>query len=193
MDQASNCVIYMMENDGTATSAQRLVRCGALYSGLPEGQLRRVQASGGKPQLLGGPPLHFSVSHSGGYWACAFGPGELGLDLQQHRPSRCEALARRFFHPDEVAWLAARGFAEGDFFRLWSAKESYVKLTGLGLGQGFETFSVLPPAAPGVQWRRVPFLPEYELCLCAPCIGTVELRPLPPRPAAPSTNHKEEL
>lgn len=30
------------------------------------------------------PWLHFSISHSGDFWACAMAAQEVGLDLQQH-------------------------------------------------------------------------------------------------------------
>ena len=173
-------VIYLLEHTDGETSHKRLLRCASVYTGLPAETFRREQEDGQKPVLTGGPDLHFSVSHSGNWWVCAFGPRPVGLDLQQHRPCRREAIARRFFHPDEAAWLEAQNFAEEAFFRLWAAKESYVKLTGGGLGQGFETFSAVEPLPPSPQWKHIPFLPDYSLCLCTQQAAEVTLIPLSP-------------
>ena len=85
----------------------------------------------GKPWFPAAPELHFSISHSGGRWVCAFADAPVGLDLQAHRPCRALALARRFFAPEEAEWLRSRG--EAAFFDLWCAKESWLKYTGRGL------------------------------------------------------------
>lgn len=173
-------VVYLMENGGEETSHSRLLHCASVYTGLPAHTFRRVQEDGKKPTLAGGPPLHFSVSHSGAWWVCAFGPCAVGVDIQEHRPCRREAIARRFFHPDEIAWLEERGFDQESFYRLWAAKESYVKLTGGGLSEGFDTFSAVEPLPPSPVWKPIPFLPDYSLCLCAQQVEEAVLVPLSP-------------
>lgn len=55
-----------------------------------------------------------------------------------------ERLARRFYHPLEVAWLEKNGYSH--FCKLWAYKESYVKYTGVGLIQGMDYFSVISPS-----------------------------------------------
>lgn len=127
----------------------------------------------GKPYFAGLPGLHFSLSHSGGYWLAAIAAAPLGLDIQQQQPCRREALAERFFHPRETAWLRRRGYTEKDFFALWTAKESYVKYTGQGIDESFSGFSVIADDAivPGIAAARftfLPFQPGYTVCLCSP-------------------------
>ncbi len=95
----------------------------------------------GKPYIAELPELHFSISHSGGFWVCAFCDTEVGLDLQEVKIAREEQVARRFFHPSEIVWLEEHGFDE--FSRLWTYKESYVKYTGTGLRDGLDYFSVV--------------------------------------------------
>jgi 4'-phosphopantetheinyl transferase len=165
-------VIYTMGNTDGLHSHQRLLLCAADYTGLPVSTFQRIQDEGQKPQLEGGPELHFSVSHSGEHWVCAFGPQPLGLDLQQHRPCRTEALARRFFHPQEVAWLEGKDFSEESFYHIWTAKESWVKQSGHGFGKGFSDFSVLDPQTAS-RCRHIPFLPNYTMCLCCSHIDLV--------------------
>ena len=107
----------------------------------------------GKPYFASG-DVHFSVSHSGEYVAVAFGPAPLGIDLQQHKRrgedviSRHGKLAARYFHPQEQK-LAQEDLWEG-FFRIWTAKESFVKRTGRGIDKTFSEFCVLPQ---GESWE----------------------------------------
>ncbi|NLF79860.1 MAG: 4'-phosphopantetheinyl transferase superfamily protein, partial [Clostridia bacterium] len=97
----------------------------------------------GKPYFAALPGLHFSLSHSGEYWLAAFAAAPLGIDIQRHQSCRKEAVAERFFHPEEAAWLRRRGYTDEDFFALWTAKESYVKYTGQGIDESFAGFSVI--------------------------------------------------
>lgn len=123
----------------------------------------------GKPYFCAS-PLHFSVSHSGRYWACAFYTAALGMDLQEHRSTNPEPVARRFFHPEERKHLEESGFT--DFFDLWAAKESYVKYTGTGISDSFSGFSVLGGGP--VRFYPIPFMDGYSLCVC---IGPGDAQP----------------
>ena len=140
-------------------------------SGLSRGELGPLEIGPwGKPAFSQHPELHFSLTHSGAWWLCAFSSRPVGLDLQIHRSfSPPETLSRRFFHPREDAFLARSGYR--DFFDLWSAKESYVKLTGRGFYLDPAAFSVVSPegrfpSIPEGTLRLLPFQSGYSLCLC---------------------------
>lgn len=106
-----------------------------------------LRESRGKPYFAGETDVHFSVSHSGELVAVAFGESPLGIDLQQHK-SRGDAIARhrklasRYFHPREQEYLE-NDLWEG-FFRIWTAKESFVKRTGRGIDHSFHEICILP-------------------------------------------------
>ncbi len=135
----------------------------------------------GKPYIRELPQLHFSISHSGEYWVCAFSDAPLGLDLQRHtglatpdskqKMSNGEKLARRFFHPSEIAWLNRHGYDQ--FERIWACKESYVKYTGVGLRNGLDYFSVVD-TLPVVQ-TEIPFREGYTLVLTSEQETTITL------------------
>ncbi len=136
---------------------------------LPEFTVQRL-GEHGKPYLPACPEVHFSVTHVGDYWMCAVAGEEVGLDLQDVREriagtgtqeERVLAIARRFFHPSEVLYLAERPAEE--FFRVWAKKESYVKYTGAGLTAGFDSFSVTD-GVPALQ-QEIPFAEGYVLVL----------------------------
>lgn len=84
----------------------------------------------GKPYLPGGPQL--SLSHTRGAVAAAIGTGPVGVDVERIRPIRAD-LPRRVLSPAEYGWFQARGQRPGDFFTLWTLKESYYKYLGTGL------------------------------------------------------------
>lgn len=81
-------------------------------------------------------------SHSGDRLLVACGEGlRLGCDLERLRPRpNARALARRYFHPGEQAWLEelADDAVEIAFLRLWCAKEAVLKAHGHGLSFGLE-------------------------------------------------------
>lgn len=69
-----------------------------------------------------------------------------------------QALAERFFSPQEVAELNALPPAERavGFFNCWTRKEAYVKARGQGLSLGLDSFAVTlrPGVAPALAWSR---------------------------------------
>lgn len=83
----------------------------------------------GKP-YLSGLSLDFSISHSGSYWACVFSHKRCGLDIQETRKINYEAIAKRFYSPDEISYVMKTG-ASG-FFDIWVRREAYGKMTGEG-------------------------------------------------------------
>ena len=73
----------------------------------------------GKPSLCSTPP-HFSLSHTGGRTFAAFSQADVGLDAEWRKRPLPQAVLRRLSEAER----------EEDFFRLWTAKEAYVKYLG---------------------------------------------------------------
>lgn len=120
----------------------------------------------GKPYLAQGP--HFNLSHSGEYVILGISEHEIGVDVERVAPFD-DRVARRCYTGAELAWLYAQKDPRA-FYRLWTAKESIMKSTGLGFSLPPEGFCVLPmeegwhTAAGGrwfLQWRE---LPGHVLC-----------------------------
>lgn len=96
--------------------------------------------------------LFFSLSHAGNYVAVAVDTKPIGIDIERIRPYK-ESLTRRFFSKEEQEILARlSAFLTGDskdhntkdhaFTQVWTLKESFLKVTGLGLKLGLDTFSI---------------------------------------------------
>lgn len=105
----------------------------------------------GKPTLSGpaGPSddLRFSLSHSAEYALIAVARGrEVGVDVEVRKANLdCLKLAERFFAPAEAQAMATlHGDAQQRlFYRLWTAKEAYLKGRGVGLSFGLERFEIV--------------------------------------------------
>lgn len=144
---------------------------------VPEGNVEIVKSPPyQKPCFKDLPGIFHNVSHSGNWWACAYGRIEMGLDLQQTSAEDKSRLAERFFHPLETAWLGRQ--PADQFYRIWAYKESYVKYTGEGLSRGLDRFSVVGrlqkerdgeyavSGASGVCQQEIPFPEEdYRMVL----------------------------
>ena len=174
--------------DADTSSEDRILSCAGIYSeaaGIERaGDILSMSRQAiardrkGKPFFPAAPGLHFSLSHSGGYGACAFHVRPVGFDLQLHTECRREAIARRCFHPEEYAYLAKTGFE--DFFRVWTAKESYVKYTGSGIAGILDKFIVadgdgMRDAMGDAEFYRRETPDGYSMCLCAAAIPEVRI------------------
>ena len=92
----------------------------------------------GKPQLSKyNNSLQFNVSHSQEYALFGFTVDRLiGVDIEYLREmSDAVKIARRFFSPSEFQLIASLGDRQQQkvFFKLWTAKEAYLKALGTGL------------------------------------------------------------
>lgn len=76
--------------------------------------------------------LFLSGTHTGGCCAAAASHHPIGIDAQGIAPAR-EAVVRRFFLPEERRFLDSQPRRDEAFTLLWTMKEAYGKMTGLGL------------------------------------------------------------
>ena len=113
-----------------------------------EGRLQSLTAGigyekSGKPYLREYPDIHFNLSHSGAYVCCGLSDSPVGVDIQKITDVK-KGLAGRFFTEDDNRRLNACSGEERKalFFRMWSIKESFIKLTGRGMAQGLDTFEI---------------------------------------------------
>jgi 4'-phosphopantetheinyl transferase len=99
----------------------------------PEALAFRVQDNG-KPVLAEG-ELHFNVSHSAGVGLLAWGPRELGADVEALIARPSESLAEEILAITELeAWRALpTTLRQAALTRAWARKEATLKAIGSGL------------------------------------------------------------
>lgn len=99
----------------------------------PAKTLELEYTEAGKPYLPGS-RQQVSISHSGDKVLCAAQEGPVGADIEYLRPFDARLIPR-------ICTPAERAYIGGDpvrFFSVWTAKEAYLKLTGLGLAGGMK-------------------------------------------------------
>jgi 4'-phosphopantetheinyl transferase len=95
----------------------------------------------GKPFLKGYPHIHFNISHTAGYIACAIDNEPVGIDIEQVKTVYHD-IADRFFAEDEKQYIYSGQEGPERFFEVWTKKESYIKREGKGLSIPLPSFSV---------------------------------------------------
>jgi 4'-phosphopantetheinyl transferase len=116
----------------------------------------------GKPYLPDFPEFAFNLSHSGDYLAIALGREcSLGIDIEQIKARKnLLGLAEKCFSQAELNHWQNLPEAERlpDFYRLWTAKEAFVKATGQGIQLGLNRCAVAVQT-----WKSFSDVPiEYE-------------------------------
>jgi len=96
----------------------------------------------GKPESR---KVQFNLSHAGDWALCAVGKKAVGCDIERI-DKEPDGVAQHFFHPDEAAYLQSFQGEERNemFFRIWTWKESYLKMTGEGMRVSLQDFAILP-------------------------------------------------
>ena len=110
--------------------------------GLRERDVKIKYGENGKPYLEDNPDIYFNLSHSGNMVLAVFSNAEVGCDIEEVGKSQ-EKLAERFFCPSEYEYLMEikdeRERCE-EFYRIWTLKESFMKVTGLGMKLALDSF-----------------------------------------------------
>lgn len=118
----------------------------------------------GKPYLADFPEVHFNLSHSGERVMCVISPFEVGCDVEIIKGDRGK-LAERFFKPEESAWIKHFETLEAQseaFYRLWTLKECYMKVTGRGLSLMPDMFALHMDELENVTLFHEGKRPEYS-------------------------------
>lgn len=130
----------------------------------------------GKPECARHPEIHFNLSHSGTLAVCAVSHRPVGVDVEriQSGGAGVEAMC---FQPLERAWLDQSADHSRAFTRLWTRKESYLKLLGTGLSRPPRSFSVWPGEAmpEGARFfeRKIE---NHLICVCTAEAGETDFR-----------------
>ena len=87
----------------------------------------------GKPYLVCSPQVYFNISHSGGYGVCAISSQPCGVDIQEIRPVKSRRMISRTMNQEEQKQILKAEDSIREFIKLWTYKESCIKLSGEGL------------------------------------------------------------
>lgn len=94
----------------------------------------------GKPYLKNYSDIHFNLSHSENYVACAVSSTPIGVDIEHIHDVDLD-IAKNYFYNQEYEHIL-KNPNNKTFFELWVLKESYIKMTGLGFRLPLNEFSI---------------------------------------------------
>lgn len=115
-------------------------------TGIARSALKLLRDDRGKPYLEGN-ALHFNLSHAGDFAVCAVDTSPVGIDIEVPRVIR-PALCRKVCDPAEMAFVHPKGeFSSDRFLQLWTAKEAYLKKSGLGIMRNLRSVCLVKEGA----------------------------------------------
>lgn len=86
----------------------------------------------GKPYLYDYPDIHFNISHCSRGCICAISDVPVGIDIQEIRPFSC-SIAEHCCTKAELERLELSEAPDAEFSKIWTMKESYLKMKGTGI------------------------------------------------------------
>ena len=116
--------------------------------------------------------IFFNLSHSHNIVVCVVGDKSVGCDVEKVKSPTREKIAERYFCESEIAYLKDH---KDEFYRLWTLKESYVKMTGEGLRLPLNQFEIrfeenikiYQDGKPSHCFVQEYTIPGYNLSVCA--------------------------
>lgn len=94
----------------------------------------------GKPYIKDSFP--FNISHSGEYVILAKNDTQIGCDIEKIVDIDVKQMAEYSFYKKEIEYLKNKNYDLKTFYRFWTIKESYLKMLGLGISKGLDSFFV---------------------------------------------------
>ena len=91
----------------------------------------------GKPFIVSHPELHFSLSHCKEAAVCVLSRQPVGVDVESIGRYR-DSVARYAMNDEELVQIQQAERPEVEFTRLWTMKESLLKLTGEGINDNMK-------------------------------------------------------
>lgn len=136
-DRREKCLRYLREDDRKRCVGAWRIICRILQdSGISDNKL--TYGINGKPEADG---IFFNVSHSGNYVIGLFSDVPIGCDIELMTEPPLE-IADAYFYCSERAYLNLAEDKKLAFFKLWTIKESYMKMTGEGMSLPLDSFEV---------------------------------------------------
>lgn len=98
----------------------------------------------GKPYLKDRQDIFFNITHTGSLVACAFDSVPIGIDAE-FSGYFDQILIKKILTESERSFLSGKNASEEQhtewFWRFWTLKEAYVKLSGIGVDTDLKSFS----------------------------------------------------
>ena len=95
----------------------------------------------GKPYISNIDNFHFSLSNSADLIVFVHDINEIGIDAEKITVHDIE-VAKNFFTKEEYEYILSSPQENNAFYEVWTKKEAYLKMLGIGLSKPLNSFSV---------------------------------------------------
>jgi len=148
--------VWVRHLDARESARQTVRALLADYLGIRIESIGIREGPGGRPGLESGSG-DFSISHAGDVVAvAAVRQGRVGIDAEfSDRSLPLAAMARDHFTAAEAQRVTESACPGEMFYRIWTAKEAFLKAAGLGLGFGMDQIETGATADGGVTIQSV--------------------------------------
>lgn len=136
-DRRNRIMKYKMPNDRKrGLQAGIMIRDILKVHGRSQDEI--IVSDNGRPIIEG---LDFNISHSGKYVMMVISDDKVGCDIERIK-GRNYSVAKRYFSEGEKNYLDESTDKDLSFYRIWTARESYIKYTGEGILLDFTKYEV---------------------------------------------------
>lgn len=111
---------------------------------MPNDAIILLSSPAGKPFLKDREELCFNITHSGAWVACAIDDTPIGIDVEKIAPMLIDDVKDNLSleEYDYLLSFSKEPLQLNAFYKLWTVKESYMKMRGTGLRLSPGSFSV---------------------------------------------------
>lgn len=144
---------YRQERDRRLSVAvyRLLQKALAVEYGITEAPLFEFNEHG-KPRIVGHPEIYFNLSHCREAAACVVSPVPVGIDIEDQNRYDAE-LVKAVMNDEEQRQIACSSDPALAFTRLWTMKESLLKMTGEGLSKNLCDILAAPQVVAKAPYR----------------------------------------
>ncbi len=152
--------------DAAKLLASALLKDGLTKFGIEYSSDKTVKNQHGKEYILHG-GIFYNISHTDGFACVCISEHECGIDCERVRiGGRYLDVAKRYFTPNEYEQVLHATDPEAMFSKMWTKKESYIKLLGEGFAKPLSEFELMPDDgwACGAYQKTVEVYGTYITC-----------------------------
>lgn len=120
--------------------------CVRAHTGMQFEHIQFDENTHGKPLLKLPKDIHINVSHTDGYSVCVVSDTNVGVDVEKIENIDLD-IAQKYFALLEYRYITEAQSTISQFnrfFEVWTMKECYLKLLGMGMYKPLDSFSITP-------------------------------------------------
>ncbi|MEK4562925.1 4'-phosphopantetheinyl transferase superfamily protein [Staphylococcus sp. FSL K6-3157] len=139
---------FIYQNDKRNTRYSELFKyyCIREHTGHHFDDIQFSKEEYGKPVLHMPSGIHLNVSHTDGFSVCVVSDKNVGIDIEKIEAIDLD-IAKKYFALTESQYIMNAQNSDvqfNRFFEVWTMKECYLKLLGIGMYKELDSFSITP-------------------------------------------------